>query len=998
MLRRSRYLVLFVVVVLNAMSPALAVFTKYSDEAAYLADLAMLGYSPASDNFEGNNFWGLLETDSAPDVTSHGVTWSGLGGGLTLDHQFRRSGAWGLESFPPGSPFDGFRATPNEPLFAFGGWVRAGNSGAGGANDLLLFLNDNPAQILDTSVDSNYSFIGVIETDGISSIQFETEPVDPPEPGSGDPIDPSKTIFLDDFTYGFANAPSLREPGIAWTNASGGDYTTGGNWSSGAFPAVTNNALFHLSSVTPYTVNFTQFHAASQAVIANDRLSIDLGGFGYNLTEPNITRESLIVAERPGDIGELTLLNGTLSGVNAVVAHSSGSTGHLTIETGANLFLTGTMRIGSGGNGTLDISTGGVVTSGGSSVDYGGIIGQLNGNGTVNVSSAGARWDSTQLIAVGLGGTGILNISDGAAVSASQLIAGSKAGNGLGNEPNGMGTINVSGTGTTLSGNIIIAQDGPASMNVTNGAQLTGSGGTIAVSSDADVVLDGPGTSWNMNIPGSSQGTLQIGPGDQKGTFASFPPRPLHTGTLTIQNGASVQTEATYIGLTRTGRGVLTVTGINSLWTSGSQFSGNTFIGHDGDGELNVLAGGSVQTGQAFIGRLGLRDQLRGVANIDGAGSNWTTPSTIWIGYHDEPQIYIGAATFFAEGQLHVSNGGSVNAGQLSLAGRKVSKGVVNIKGAGSVITANSVTFGKTFTSTFTFGSNAEMTIANGGLLDVTSNIDLYHGILTLDGGTINTTNLQLHGEQLIDPGSQSETGDTRVTLIGTGQINGNVNNGGGFVSPGQSVGLLNISGDYSQAVDGTLSIELGGTDNSDTLNLQYDQLVIEGFATLEGTLEVSLFDPGTGLFAPSMGDSFDILTATGAVTGTFDNQNLPALSGGLSWGVLYGTNTVTLAVLSATLPGDYNADGTVDAADYTVWRDTLGQSGAGLTADGDGSGIIDAGDYGVWVTNFGMSSPMGTSLVNSAVPEPGGVFLVILGVAFLISYQELVYRRSYES
>ena len=26
-------------------------------------------------------------------------------------------------------------------------------------------------------------------------------------------------------------------------------------------------------------------------------------------------------------------------------------------------------------------------------------------------------------------------------------------------------------------------------------------------------------------------------------------------------------------------------------------------------------------------------------------------------------------------------------------------------------------------------------------------------------------------------------------------------------------------------------------------------------------------------------------------------------------------------------LPGDYNADGHVDAADYTIWRDTLGQS-----------------------------------------------------------------------
>ena len=50
---------------------------------------------------------------------------------------------------------------------------------------------------------------------------------------------------------------------------------------------------------------------------------------------------------------------------------------------------------------------------------------------------------------------------------------------------------------------------------------------------------------------------------------------------------------------------------------------------------------------------------------------------------------------------------------------------------------------------------------------------------------------------------------------------------------------------------------------------------------------------------------------------------------------------------------GDYNQNGVVDAADYTVWRDTLGQVGAGLAADGNGSGSIDAGDYDIWQANF---------------------------------------------
>lgn len=71
---------------------------------------------------------------------------------------------------------------------------------------------------------------------------------------------------------------------------------------------------------------------------------------------------------------------------------------------------------------------------------------------------------------------------------------------------------------------------------------------------------------------------------------------------------------------------------------------------------------------------------------------------------------------------------------------------------------------------------------------------------------------------------------------------------------------------------------------------------------------------------------------------------------------------------------GDYNADGVVNAADYTRWRDTFGQSVTALTgADGDGDGLIDEGDYAVWQTNYGASSP-GTAV---ATPEPTTLLLL---------------------
>ena len=62
-------------------------------------------------------------------------------------------------------------------------------------------------------------------------------------------------------------------------------------------------------------------------------------------------------------------------------------------------------------------------------------------------------------------------------------------------------------------------------------------------------------------------------------------------------------------------------------------------------------------------------------------------------------------------------------------------------------------------------------------------------------------------------------------------------------------------------------------------------------------------------------------------------------------------------ATTPTPLTGDYNGNGTVDAADYVVWRKSEGQTGAGLPADGDGDMDVDENDYLVWRANFGRTS-----------------------------------------
>ena len=82
---------------------------------------------------------------------------------------------------------------------------------------------------------------------------------------------------------------------------------------------------------------------------------------------------------------------------------------------------------------------------------------------------------------------------------------------------------------------------------------------------------------------------------------------------------------------------------------------------------------------------------------------------------------------------------------------------------------------------------------------------------------------------------------------------------------------------------------------------------------------------------------------------------------------------------------GDYNGNGSVDAADYVVWRNTLGST-TELSANGDDTGasmgIIDAADYAVWRSNFGAAGGSRSFQPATAVPEP--ISLVLLLIAAL--------------
>lgn len=86
-------------------------------------------------------------------------------------------------------------------------------------------------------------------------------------------------------------------------------------------------------------------------------------------------------------------------------------------------------------------------------------------------------------------------------------------------------------------------------------------------------------------------------------------------------------------------------------------------------------------------------------------------------------------------------------------------------------------------------------------------------------------------------------------------------------------------------------------------------------------------------------------------------------------------------------LDGDYNADGVVDAADYTTWRANLNAPAGTLPNDPVG-GVIGEGQYNAWRANFGGGTPAAASIaVSISVPEPySGLLLISLLVIQMLA------------
>lgn len=186
----------------------------------------------------------------------------------------------------------------------------------------------------------------------------------------------------------------------------------------------------------------------------------------------------------------------------------------------------------------------------------------------------------------------------------------------------------------------------------------------------------------------------------------------------------------------------------------------------------------------------------------------------------------------------------------------------------------------------------------------------------------------------------------------------------------------------------GTLAYaKLGGNPNSATREWFFN--LANNAGTPPNGLDYQ--NGGFTVFGRVLGNGMSVVDSIAALEtvnagGAFSNLPVNSLSKVLSQQNAFHDDVVNVtSVTVRNLPaGDYDFNGTVNAADYTVWKNSFGST-TNAAADGNGDGRVDAADYTIWRNTLGQTSGSGAWEVV-AVPEPAtlastAIFVALLGV-----------------
>lgn len=400
--------------------------------------------------------------------------------------------------------------------------------------------------------------------------------------------------------------------------------------------------------------------------------------------------------------------------------------------------------------------------------------------------------------------------------------------------------------GHTLVGGQI---NGPGLLGADAGATLLGFG-TIAANIDFDGSSDLFADNGILNVTGSIVDVRNVGAADTDGIL-----------NVTNAWNSSVLNSITLLGGELRG-GTVTLDnsgGITGVGLVSSRVINNTRLNNSGSGTLLVQTAandndwdGTTNSGNlnAAFGVLELRDnaafafsgtinaQSSGIVFANGFALNPAATSTVSL---NNGHFRSSHPTTFS-GPISVGAAGSSSLEVQSPGVLDLAAtATLSLSGSLSLVTSNGV-----IRTATTFSGGGSLVIPSGSTVSPESGANI--GVLTVNSGTL------------------------RPSGISTGRID---------------------TLDFQQNASGSLSIQLAGTGLA-----QFDRLVINGAGQLAGELNLSLL----GGFVPSLGQTFNILSASSGVSGTFSSLIQPAgMPAGLAFRVNYLPTIAQLEVVNAS-------------------------------------------------------------------------------------------------
>lgn len=462
-----------------------------------------------------------------------------------------------------------------------------------------------------------------------------------------------------------------------------------------------------------------------------------------------------------------------------------------------------------------------------------------------------SSWAVPVDLRVGNAGTGTVVVSGGGQLTVGQTSF-------VGNDAGENGTITVTGDGSLwqTQGAIQIGRNGgTGKIVVTDGARLETYDGSLYMGEGGRLEITGAGTVVDFgtktpHFPAdwvSAAGYLSV-----------------DEGSVLLSGGALLHDDAGYLGNLGDTYAEMLVTGQGTQWTNDiSLYVGGTGNNTIGRGRLTI-ADGAIAT--AYTSALGVDAGSYGELLVTGAGSKLSV--SLRDGFSGKFR-----AGYDGNAKAVVQAGGMIeSASAIEIASNAGSSGVIAIgaatdmpaEAAGYLEAPNGVVFGLgdatlAFNHTETNYLFDLKLSGTGGKIQHLAGKTTYAG----DGSGFTGTTTVLGGQLYVNGtlGGVTTVG-SGGTLGGTGTLDDLSIGTGGVVRPGNSIGTLNVAGDYLQASGATYIVEL------DPRSSASDKIDVRGSATLTPGALLSWERGAPGAFIP--GSVYTILSSDGALSGTF--------------------------------------------------------------------------------------------------------------------------------